>query len=129
MNTTQANPFRSTSLPLPEELESAIAAIDLPEVQAMMKKLARFNLGVCLPHKHAEETGDFILLPDDEIQMEDDLHVTFLDRASAAQQKAIPVAWRWKDDGVSASAVCVSGCTSSSSQSGGDRHISWHNKH
>ena len=28
MNTTQANPFRSTSLPLPEELESAIAAID-----------------------------------------------------------------------------------------------------
>ena len=62
---------------LPAELQVAQGAIGLPEVQAMLRRLADFNLGIYMPHLHEDETGRFLPLPDGLIQVEDDLTVTF----------------------------------------------------
>jgi hypothetical protein len=37
---------------LPEELAIAQRAINLPEVQEIMRKLSAYNLGIYMPHKH-----------------------------------------------------------------------------
>jgi hypothetical protein len=37
---------------LPKELRTAQEAIQLPEVQEMMRKLSVYNLGVFMPHMH-----------------------------------------------------------------------------
>jgi hypothetical protein len=68
----------TTELPkLPEELAIAQHAIQLPEVQEMMRKLSAYHLGVYMPHMHDEKTGVFQLLPEGVTQVEDNLRVSF----------------------------------------------------
>ena len=62
---------------LPTELRTAQAAIHLPEVQDMLRKLSSFNLGVFMPHMHDESTGGFKPLADDFVQIESALEVSF----------------------------------------------------
>jgi len=62
---------------LPEELQVAQSAIDLPEVKEMLKKLSRYNLGIYMPHMHDEETGAFQPLPPGITQVEEGLVVSF----------------------------------------------------
>lgn len=106
---------------MPETLRKAQASIELPEVREMMKKLAEYNLGVCMPHTHTE-SEDFAELPVNVIQVEENLRVEFVDRSSPRSSKGVPVAWRWVDDGVVAGAMCVSTCVPTSRQSGGEGH-------
>lgn len=104
---------------LPAELEVAQRAISLPEVQEMLRRLADFNLGIYMPHLHEDATGRFLPLPNDLIQIEDDLKVSFQTEQQLAQQRQplIQVGWVWRGDGVTPSAECKAVCVGS-----GPRH-------
>lgn len=114
------NPFMQSDMVLPTEIQTAIEAVNLPEIQEMLKKLSKYNLGICVPHKHGEITGGFEGLPPNEIQMENNLEVSFMDISEISKIQAVPVAWRWQEDGINASAMCVSGCVAT------DVHKTWH---
>lgn len=92
------------------EIAAAIAAVSLPEVQDMIRRLSRFNLAVCVPHMHLPEQ-DFAVLQSGYVQIEKQCQVSWALRDQVeADSKMIPVAWRWEDDGVEASARCSSFC-------------------
>jgi len=103
---------------LPPRMRASQAAIELPEVQAMMRKLGQHGLGVFMPHMHDEETGRFIELPADTISVEDGLSVSFAtDEELAATGKTyVNVAWEWIDDGIRAMATCRAKCVTQGSQ-------------
>jgi hypothetical protein len=107
---------------LPPALRTAQGAIALPEVQAMLKKLADYNLGICMPHMHCETTGRFQVLPDDMLQIEDGLEVFFetVDNIKARSNPMVPVAWAWRD-GLSAMSMCYSYCELESDDEDGRR--------
>jgi len=111
---------------LPNELQKAQDAINLPEVQKMLKTLKKYNLGICMPHIHDEKTGAFRVLPTDTVQIEEDLQVRFLDRSRANKIKSIPVAWQWNDDGIKSMAICISQCVTTTNPSGGEEHKTMH---
>jgi hypothetical protein len=87
----------------PQGLNIAQNAIHLPEVQAMLRRLSEYNLGIFMPHRHDELSGDFQPLPDDLIQVEAGLQVSFQPAATIAGQpdRYLPVGWCWRG-GVSA---------------------------
>ena len=72
-----ANISRNRLGNLPEELQVAQNAINLPEVKEMLKKLSQHNLGIYMPHMHDEETGAFKPLPVGMTQVEAGLEVSF----------------------------------------------------
>lgn len=57
-------------------------------------------------------TGRFLPLPDDLVQVEDDLRVSFQTEQQLADQcdPVVQVGWVWRGNGVHASAKCVSYC-------------------
>lgn len=113
------------TLPLP--LRKAQEAIGLPEVQEMIKNLAKYNLGVYMPHKHDEETGGFEVLPNDQVQIEDDLTVSFSSRKQSKEMNSLPVGWTWINDGVHNSAECSMQCSWVTSPTTGSAvHIKQH---
>ena len=85
-------------------VEQAAEAIKTEEVQEIIKRLAKYGLGVCIPHMHAKDTGDFRDLPNDLVQRESQLQVSFVPRSSINDQD-IPVAWRWNDE-VQVAEIC-----------------------
>jgi len=93
---------------LPQALRNAQAAIDLPDVQEMLCKLSKYQLGIFMPHMHDEHTGDFRPLPDNFMQVESGLEVSFQPSAQIANQtdRFIPVAWCWRAGGSTAVAAC-----------------------
>jgi hypothetical protein len=97
---------------LPEELAIAQDAIQLPEVQEMMRKLAAYHLGVYMPHMH-DDKGALRPLPEGITQVEDNLKVSFQSAANSAEDPLglsyIPVAWFWRD-GPTPGATCTSRC-------------------
>ena len=97
---------------LPPAMRSAQDAIRLPEVQAMLRRLSDFQLGVFMPHHHDEQTGDFRSLPDDIIQVESGLHVSFHPADAIARQAArfLPVGWMWRAGAVASVAACEMVC-------------------
>jgi len=111
---------------LPSQLKTAQEAIALPEVQEMIEKLAAYNLGVFMPHQHNELNGDFEVLPEGLVQIENDLQVSFLPASAANELTAIPVGWIWRKDGVRASAECVAKCTLTITPGGNPFHIDNH---
>lgn len=113
---------------LPPELQRAQEAIQLPEVQELMRKLADYNLAVCMPHMHNDDDGGFKVLPADMVQVERDLQVSFEPRRDAESLRAIPVAWQWQQTGPVGMAVCVQICTLVTVQSGGEYHQQVHNR-
>jgi len=121
---TIAAATRSTSSGLPSELQKAQDALQLPEVQDMLKRLANHNLGICMPHMHDDRTGEFKVLPPELVQVEDGLRVNFFPAAEVEQpDRYVPVAWIWHDDGVRAATKCVQKCAKNP---GSTMHTSGH---
>lgn len=96
---------------LAPEIATALASIELAEVQDMIRRLAKFNLAVYMPHMHLPEI-DFAAQPNDVVQVEEDCRVGWVPRSELPEQTgSVPVAWRWVDDGVHASAKCIAICS------------------
>ncbi len=93
---------------LPSALISAQEAINLPEVQSMLKRLSEFQLGIFMPHRHDEKTGAFQLLGDDLVQVESGLEVSFkLAKEITLQSDSfLPVGWFWRTEQAAPIAVC-----------------------
>ncbi len=120
----------STFSPVPtaemkdEKLRTAQAAMNLPEVQGMLKRLGDFNLGIYMPHMHTEEE-DFKALPDDMVQVEENLQVSFRTRNYAKHNvNAVPVAWTWRSNGPVVGGECKTFCFPSVQEPG--KHINKH---
>jgi hypothetical protein len=78
---------------LPESMRIAQRAIETKEVRSIMEQLARYNLGVCMPHMHIRE-GEFSELPPDMISLEQ--QSDFIPATQADPVTTLPVAWRWE---------------------------------
>ncbi|MDI1252497.1 hypothetical protein [Thermomonas sp.] len=93
---------------LPPALGAAQAAMQSTEVQEMLRRLSAHGLGICMPHMHDEETGEFQLLPDQLMQVEAGLEVRFQPTAEVTKQagRFLPVAWVWRDGTAIPSTVC-----------------------
>lgn len=93
---------------LPPTLRTAQAAMQLPEVQDMLRKLSAYQLGIFMPHQHDEATGEFLPLSADVMQVESGLAVSFerLDEIAKQTASFLPVAWRWHSGVPTVAAVC-----------------------
>ena len=93
---------------LPPSLRTAQEAIQLPEVQEMLRRLSGYQLGVFMPHMHDDRTGAFTPLPDDVVQVESGLETTFRPTEGIASQagRFLPVGWVWRAGAAVPSAVC-----------------------
>jgi len=93
---------------LPPALSTAQAALQLPEVQEMLRRLSAFELGIFMPHQHDQATGEFAPLPVDVTQVESGLAVSFerLDEIANQTASFLPVAWRWRGGASTVAAVC-----------------------
>ena len=82
---------------LPPSLSTAQAAIHLPEVQAMLRRLAEYKLAIFMPHMQGEQTGGFQPLPPDLMQVESGLKVSFrpTEEIACQPQRFLPVGWFW----------------------------------
>ena len=99
---------RNAAQGLPPGLRSAQAAVQLPEVQEMLRRLSGHGLGIFMPHMHDKRTGDFLSLPDDVTQVEAGLEVSFQPAAEIASQadRFQPVAWLWRAGAATTAAAC-----------------------
>ena len=105
---TTTNLSRTSNLEMPPALKRAQAAIHLPEVQVMLQRLADFDLGIFMQHRHDERTGDFQCLPDNVLQVESGCKVSFRSAQEVADQadRFLPVAWRWRAGALTPASVC-----------------------
>ncbi len=105
---TTATVSRNPAQGLPPALRSAQAAVLLPEVQEMLRRLSGHGLGIYMPHMHDEKSGDFLSLPDDVTQVEAGLEVSFQPAADIANQadRFVPVAWLWRAGALTTAAAC-----------------------
>lgn len=103
-----ASVVQEGALELPQALKTAQAAIHLPEVQEMLRKLSEYNLGVLMPHAHDENTGGFRPLPDDVMQVESGLAVSFRPSGEMASQpgRFLAVGWVWRAGAPAPVAAC-----------------------
>ena len=103
-----ANVSRSSTQGLPPALRTAQAAMQLPEVQDMLRRLSAFQLGIFMPHRHDDGTGEFQPLPDEVTQLESGRAVSFerLEEIARRTESFLPVGWRWCDGAPTVSAVC-----------------------
>ena len=74
----------------------------------MLQRLADFDLGIFMPHRHDERTGDFQPLPDDVMQVEAGCKVSFQNTQEIVNQahRFLPVAWRWRAGMPTPASVC-----------------------
>ena len=80
-------------------LATAQRAIELPEVQELVKRLAAYGLGVFMPHMH-DEAGNMLPLPAGMVQVEDELTVSFkpVDQVvETPNVRYLPVGWTWSE--------------------------------
>ena len=105
---TVANISQGSVLGLPPALRTAQEAINLPEVQEMLRKLAGHGLGIFMPHMHDEQTGEFQPLPDEFMQVESGLEVSFrsTEEVENHADRFLPVGWVWRGEASTPSAVC-----------------------
>lgn len=83
---------------LPQELKTAQEAIYLPEVQEMLRKLAEYNLGIFMPHMHDDKNGEFQPLPEELVQVEEGLKVTFREAGEVEDgNRYFPVGWFFRN--------------------------------
>ena len=106
MTTATASP--RNALRLPPALRAAQAAMQSAEVQEMLRRLSAHGLGICMPHMHDANTGEFQPLACQLVQVEAGLAVSFQPTAEIATQadRYLPVAWVWRDGVSMPSAVC-----------------------
>lgn len=105
---TTATATQRNALGLPPALRTAQAAMQSAEVQEMLRRLSAHGLGICMPHMHDENTGEFQPLARQLLQVEAGLEVSFRPTAEIAKQagRFLPVAWVWRDGMSMPSAVC-----------------------
>ena len=105
---TVANVSQGSALGLPQALRAAQAAIHLPEVQEMLCRLAEYKLGIFMPHMHDEQTGEFQPLPDNVMQVESGLEVSFqpTERIASQPDRFLPVGWCWRAGASTPVAAC-----------------------
>jgi hypothetical protein len=105
---TIANVSQGSACGLPQSLRTAQEAIHLPEVQEMLRRLSEYRLGIFMPHMHDEQTGEFQPLPDEVMQVESGLEVTFRPTEEIANQtdRFLPVGWFWRAGASTPMAVC-----------------------
>ena len=108
---------------LPDALMAAQAAMRLPEVQEMLCRLSEFNLGIFMPHMHDEETGAFQPFPEDVMQVESGLEVSFKPTKEISNQAEVylPVGWCWRATGLAPVIVCE--MVSAEGSGGAERYI------
>ncbi len=99
--------LQSEQIKFPKMVEDAVVAIQVPEVQDMIKRLSDYGLGVFFPHMHTEE--GFAPLPKDLVQLEDSLVVSFVSRDDERLRNAFPVGWGWDKDHECVIATCTCG--------------------
>ena len=105
---TTINVSQAVSRGLPQGLRTVHEAMQLPEVQEMLRRLSEHKLGIFMPHMHDEQTGEFQLLPDDMVQVESGLEVSFqpMGVIAAQTERFLPVGWLWRDDAAMPVAAC-----------------------
>jgi hypothetical protein len=105
---TIANISKGSAFGLPQALRTAQEAIHLPEVQEMLRRLSEYKLGIFMPHMHDEQTGEFQPLPDEVMQVESGLEVSFQSTEEIANQtdRFLPVGWFWRAGASTPLAVC-----------------------
>lgn len=93
---------------LPTALRTSQEAIHLPEVQEMLRRLSEYRLGIFMPHMHDERTGQFQLLPEEVMQVESGVKVSFQPMEAIANQtvRFLPVGWLWRAGAAAPVAVC-----------------------
>ena len=103
-----ANTSQERACGLPQALRTAQEAIHLPEVQEMLRRLSEYKLGIFMPHMHDEHTGEFQPLPDDVMQVESGVEVSFQPTDEIANQpgRYLPVGWLWRAGASTPSAAC-----------------------
>lgn len=74
------------------ELQESVRAINLPEVQEIIKKLGKYGLAVALPHMHVN--GRMVPLPDDTYAYESKLQISFRKRGDEKDEVSVPVMWQ-----------------------------------
>ena len=105
---TVASVSRGSAYGLPPALKTAQAAMQLPEVQEMLRRLSAFRLGIFMPHQHDDSTGEFQPLPDEVMQVESGRTVSFERMADVATQaeQFLPVGWLWRAGRLTVAAAC-----------------------
>lgn len=105
---TIANVVQGSGCGLPRALKTAQEAIHFPEVQEMLRRLSEYQLGIFMPHRHDELTGEFQPLPDEVMQVESGLKVSFLPMEEMANQatRFLPVGWLWRAGASTPVAAC-----------------------
>ncbi len=105
---TIANVSQGNACGLPHALRTAQQSIHLPEVQEMLRRLSEYKLGIFMPHRHDEQTGEFQPLPDEVVQVESGLEVSFQPMQELANQadRYLPVGWLWRAGASTPVAVC-----------------------
>ena len=105
---TIANVSQGSVGGLAQELRTAQQAINLPEVQEMLRRLSAYRLGVFMPHIHDEQTGEFQPLPDEVMQVESGLEVSFQPMHEIANRidRFLPVGWFWRAGASTPLVVC-----------------------
>jgi len=105
---TIANVSQGSAFGLPQTLRTAQEAIHLPEIQEMLRRLSDYKLGIFMPHMHDEKTGDFQPLPDEVMQVESGMVVSFQPTQDIANQsdRFLPVGWMWRAGASTPLAVC-----------------------
>ena len=105
---TTATISQANAIDLPHALRRAQAAMHIPEVQEMLRRLSEYKLGIFMPHMHDEKTGEFKVLPDEVMQVESSLEVTFQRTEEIASQpdRFLPVGWVWRAGAASPASVC-----------------------
>ena len=106
---TVANFSQTSTQDLPPALISAQEALNLPEVQAMLKRLSEFQLGIFMPHTHDEKVCAFQMLGDDVVQVHSGLQVSSKAAKEIANQQGscVPAGWFWRGDPSAPVAVCA----------------------
>lgn len=105
---TTASVSRAATYGLPPALKKAQAAMQLPEVQDMLRRLSAHQLGIFMPHQHDDRSGEFQPLPDDVMQVESGLTVSFERREEIARrtESFLPVGWLWRAGATTVAAAC-----------------------
>ena len=105
---TVAGVSRASARGLPPALTIAQAAMQLPEVQDMLRRLSAFQLGIFMPHQHDDSTGEFQPLPDEVIQVESGRAVSFesLEAIARRTESFLPIGWRWRAGESTVAAAC-----------------------
>lgn len=91
-----------------EVIRFAKEAVVKEEIQELAKILARYNLGICIPHMHNKQTGELVPLSTGMVSCERNLNVSFEEATVMEDQGMVAVAWRWNGTNME---ICANCCT------------------